>query len=118
LFIQGKKRNLKDETKIKRRLKEHFKKHCREKKNEINKIRTNGTFWAVFGAFVMGLSAYFILNQEISFVFRLILTLVQPTGWFFLWEGLGKIFLTAKDKMPDYRFYKKMAAAEISFASC
>ena len=72
----------------------------------------------MLGAFVMGLSAYFLLNPEDSYAFRIILTLVQPTGWFFLWEGLGKIFLTAKDKMPDYHFYKKMAGAEISFANC
>jgi hypothetical protein len=118
LFIQGKKRNLKDETKIKRRLKEHFKKHCREKKNEVNKIRTHGTFWAVFGAAVMGVSAFFLLDQQDTYALRILLTLIQPTGWFFLWEGLGKIFLTAQDKMPDYHFYKKMAGVEISFSSC
>lgn len=117
-FIQNKKRSLKDETKIKRRLKEHFKKHCKEKKKEVNKIKLNGTFWTIFGAIIMGLSAYFLLDSEDPFAWRMILTLIQPTGWFFLWEGLGKIFITAKDKMPDYYFYKKMANAEISFANC
>lgn len=113
-FIPRKKRNLKEEAKIKRRLKEHFRKHSKEKRKEIRKIKLTGTFWVVLGAGMMILSA-FLVNMPNSFSLHLIMTLVQPAGWFFLWEGLAKILITPKEKTPDYKFYKKMANSEISF---
>ncbi len=114
LFISKKKRNLKEETKIKRRLKEHFRKHAKEKKKEIRKIKLGGAFWAIIGAAMMIVSA-FLVNIPSSFGAHLLMTLIQPAGWFFLWEGLAKILITPKDKIPDYLFYKKMANAEIFF---
>jgi hypothetical protein len=114
LFVPRKKRNLKKEVKIKRRLKEHFKKHAKEKKREIRKIKLVGTFWTVIGAVMMIVSAFFFTTPS-SFFQHLVAVLIQPAGWFFLWEGLAKILITPKDKMPDYRFYKKMANSEISF---
>jgi hypothetical protein len=113
-FIPRKKRNLKEEIKIKRRLKEHFKKHAKEKKEEIRKIKLGGTFWVILGSAMMILSA-FLVNMQSSFTLHLIMTLIQPAGWFFLWEGLAKILITPKERIPDYRFYKKMANSEISF---
>ncbi len=114
LFVPRKKRNLKEETKIKRRLKEHFKKHAKEKKTEIRKLRLEGIFWAVLGSVMMTISAFFFTTPR-SFFQHLVAVLVQPAGWFFLWEGLAKILITPKEKMPDYFFYKKMANSEISF---
>ncbi len=114
LFIPRKKRNLKEEVKIKRRLKEHFKKHAKEKKIEIRRIKLNGTFWTIIGAGTMITSAFFFATPS-SFFQHLMAVLVQPAGWFFLWEGLAKILIAPKEKMPDYRFYKKMANSEISF---
>jgi hypothetical protein len=95
-------------------LREHFKKHSKEKKNEIRKIKLNGTFWAVLGSAMMVLSAFFFTTPS-SFFQHLVAVLIQPAGWFFLWEGLAKILITSKDRIPDYRFYKKMANSEISF---
>jgi len=115
-FLPRKKRNLKEEAKIKRRLKEHFKKHAKEKKIEIRKIRVGGTFWAILGSVMMVTSAFFFTTPS-SFFQHLVATLIQPAGWFFLWEGLAKILITSKDRMPDYRFYKKMANSDISFLS-
>ncbi len=114
LFIPRKKRNLKEEIKIKRRLKEHFKKHTKEKKKEIRKLKLNGIFWVVLGSVMMIVSAFFFTTPS-SFFLHLLATLVQPAGWFFLWEGLAKILITPKEKIPDYLFYKKMANSEISF---
>lgn len=114
LFIPRKKRNSKEEIKIRRRLKEHFKKHAKEKKKEIRKLKLNGTFWVVLGAVMMIVSA-FLVNMQSSFLLHLLMTLIQPAGWFFLWEGLAKILITPKEKIPDYLFYKKMANSEIYF---
>jgi hypothetical protein len=113
-FMPKNKRDPLEEIKIKKRLKEHFNKHFREKKGEIRKLKMQGAFWTLLGAGMMILSV-FLLNMQSSFVLHLLLTLVQPAGWFFLWEGLAKILIVPKEKKPDYCFYKKMTSAEISF---
>jgi hypothetical protein len=113
-FLAKNKRNPLEEIKIKKRLKEHFNKHFIEKRREIRKIKLNGLFWTVIGSAMMIMSV-FLLNLPSSFLLHLLMTLVQPAGWFFLWEGMGKILLTPKEKEPDYNFYKKMAGAEFSF---
>jgi len=117
LFVPKNKRNPLEEIKIKKRLKEHFNKHFQKKKKEISGIKVEGAFWIVLGSIMMIVSAIFFGKQDLSFPVHLLITLVQPAGWFFLWEGLGKILITPQEKMPDYNFYKKMADSEISFAS-
>jgi hypothetical protein len=50
-------------------------------------------------------------------LFDVLLVLAQPAGWFSFWEGLGKIFILAKEKKPDLDFYKKVARANIFFTN-
>jgi hypothetical protein len=116
-FLPKNKRDLLEEIKIKKRLKEHFGKHFREKRREIRKIRMHGTFWVIMGSIMMVLSA-FLIEVKATFLLNLLIILTQPAGWFFLWEGLGKILIVPLEKKPDYSFYKKMLSAEISFANC
>lgn len=113
-LIHKKDRNLKEETKIKRRLKEHFKKHTRINKKKIFDIRLNGLVWFIIGCIMMIACAFF-LNYKGPFWFNILITIASPSGWFFLWEGLGKIFIKSKEFMPDYSFNKKLANAEIIF---
>ena len=116
-FLPKNKRNLLEEIKIKKRLKEHFNKHLRGKRREISGMKMEGAFWAFMGAVMMVVSAFFFGKQDLSFGIHLLTTLVQPAGWFFLWEGLAKILINPKEKLPDYYFYKKMSGSDISFAN-
>ncbi len=116
-FVPKQKRSPLDEIKIKKRLMEHFRKHLIKKKREMFKIGLHGFNWLILGSFMMLLSAIF-LDYKGPFWFNLIISLVHPAGWFFMWEGLGKIFITSKEKEPDYLFYKKMSNARISFLNC
>jgi hypothetical protein len=113
LFVPKNKRSYLEEIKIKRRLKEHFHKHFREKQNEIKKIKLVGFFWFVLGVAVMIGESFLILYS--GFISNLLKIILMPAGWFFFWEGLGKVFIYSKEKKPDYNFYKKMANVEITF---
>ena len=115
-FLPKNKRNSLEEIKIKKRLKEHFNKHLKGKKKEIRKIKLMGSFWVILGSIMMIVSTL-LVDKPNSFSLNLIMTLVQPAGWFFLWEGLGKILITPKEKLPDYHFYKKMSSSQVSFAN-
>ena len=107
------KRNTNKEYEIRKRLRAHFQKHHKEKEKEIKGIKKEGLAWFFLGAVVMLIAAY--VYKFPGFLFEFIFVISQPAGWFFFWEGLGKIFMEAKKKKPDYNFYRKMSKAHIYF---
>lgn len=115
ILVPKKVRNLKEEWKIKKRLKEHFANHHRKEETKIKKIKAEGVLWFVLGtAFILVLS--FLEESSMKgFFIQVIKTILEPAGWFSYWEGLGKIFIVAKEKSSGYDFYKKMTKAEINF---
>lgn len=116
LSVPSKLRDLNDESKIKKRLKNHFHKHYLEKENEIKKLKKEGISWIVIGSILL-LFATLLRTYHPSFITNLILVISEPSGWFSFWEGLGKIFITSKEKEPETIFYKKMSNACVIFRS-
>ncbi|MBS3141351.1 hypothetical protein J4405_04375 [Candidatus Woesearchaeota archaeon] len=113
LLIPKKKRNLKDEEEIKKRMRNHFQKHFREKETEIKGVKKQGALWFALGTIFILSAAYFYSKE--GYFFNVLVVLLEPAGWFSFWEGLGKILIVSKEKNPDYEFYKKMNNAEITF---
>jgi hypothetical protein len=113
-LIPKKKRNLKDEKVIVERLKEHFRKHFIEKNREIKSYQKAGILWISLGIFIIITSVFVSLNFESHFL-ETILKIFEVPSWFLIWEGLGKIFIHAKEKFPEYDFNKKMHSSEINF---
>ncbi len=121
LLIPGKLRKINEEAKIKKRLREYFKKQYHEKLRVIRSTRKRGFGWFVIGSVILMISTvlyeyrYQIISQFLKFLYDFILIISQPAGWFTLWEGLDMIFLKPKENLPDYEFYKKMSNANIYF---
>jgi len=114
LLVPKQKRNYSDEAKIRKRLLEHFHKHFLEKQKEIKQIKKSGIFWFCAGTAIMLLSTYLYLKE--GFLNNFFFIISEPAGWFFFWEGLGKIFIVSKEKKPEFTFYKKMSHTEIIFS--
>src|SRR3989344_2937331 len=114
-FVPKKKRNLIEEVMMKKRLKEHFQRHHKEKKKELNKIKIEGLLWFILGTLIMIASVYFYTIRENGFFYTFLFIVSEPASWFFFWEGLEKIFITAKKELPDYQFYGKMSKADLYF---
>jgi hypothetical protein len=115
LLIPKNQRNLKEEWKIKKRLHEHFAHHSRLEEKEIKKLKWEGMSWFGLGT-VFILSVAYLHKLDITgFIPILLITMLEPAGWFSFWEGLGKIFITAREKSPNLEFYEKMSKAEINF---
>lgn len=112
-LIPKNRRNYQDEIKIKKRLKEYFHKHFKEEEAQISKIKREGIVWFILGALVMS-TGPFLLNLH-GFFYKLLMIMIEPAGWFFFWEGLGKFFIDSKKILPEYEFYKKMARSDIYF---
>jgi|SRR3989344_4524680 len=115
LMIPKAKRSSGDEFKIKKRLNAHFIHHFSEEERKVKRIKTEGILWFFIGGVLMFLAA--LLYQKEGFIFIFLEILLTPAGWFMFWEGLDKVFITARESEPEYRFYKKMINADIMFES-
>lgn len=115
LLVPRHKRNLGYESNIKKRLKNHFQKHHREKLEEQRKIRKQGFLLAVTGTLlILGATS---LYEHKGFLYSLLLVILEPAGWFTVWTGFEKMFESKAEKIEDLGFYKKMAGLKISFYS-
>jgi len=115
LLVEKSKRNLIEEPRIKKRLKEHFQHHFNAKQKEIKGIKLEGVMWFILGAIILSIATFIYGNT--NFFLKFLEIMLTPAGWFMFWEGLAKIFITARDKMPEYEFYTKMTNAQITFLS-
>ena len=122
LLMPKLKRNLNDELKIKKRLKDYFQKHVHEKKREVRSIVRTGLFMAGIGFFLMILGAWLIFTKfsEGTFLAAVLTIVLEPSGWFFFWEGMAKaIFLNEDERKRkrDLEFYSKISRAQVYFLS-
>ncbi len=115
LLVPAHRRNSEYEQQIRKRMKTHFQKHYKEKKNEVKKIRKEGVLWFLLGATLI-FTATWLYTQE-GFIYNMLFVLFEPAGWFTLWNGLDRIFILPREKGPELNFYKKMAKVKIYFYS-
>jgi len=116
-LIPEKDRNADTESQIKRRLKEHFKKHNEQLKVEMKKIIETGLLVAALGFLLMFFSIMLQRSLGDSLIETILVTLFEPSGWFLMFYGLDNTFYSSRSKKPEIEFYNKMAKAEISFIS-
>ncbi len=108
-------RNLEQESLIRKRLKEHFKKHFHLMEKEKNRKIRNGAIIA-FAGFAIILVAAFIATLESKDLFtNFIFVVLEPSGWFAAWSGLDTVFFRSKETDSEIVFYKKMGKAEAEF---
>jgi len=115
LMVPKHKRNTNEEYEIRKRLRNHFQKHFKEKEKEIKSMEKSGLIWFFLGAIVMIFATFLYKYEEVNFLFTFLFIISEPAGWFFFWEGLGKIFIKSREKKPDYEFYRKMSKTKIYF---
>ncbi len=108
-------RVLRDEEIIKKRLKEHFKKHNQELEKEKKGILKLGLWFSFFGILSMFSAAYVLYFLAKLFWTSFLVILLEPAGWFLFWEGLNLIVFKSKEINPQLIFYRKMHLAEIVF---
>ncbi|MEK6892921.1 MAG: hypothetical protein AABX07_01840 [Nanoarchaeota archaeon] len=112
-------RNFEHEVMIKKRLKEHFRKHHHLLEEEIHLVKRRGWFLIILGFFMMFLSIviYSDLVHINTLLKSILIVITEPSGWFLFWIGGEKIVYKAEEKRFDLDFYNKMAEAEVKFSS-
>lgn len=107
-------RNINNELKIRKRLKEHFRKHHQEKEKEIKKVKKDGRIWVGIGVLILMGVVYGLLNVTNTF-FEALIAIFEIPSWFLVWEGMGKIFIDSRKLESEHIFYQKMANAIFTF---
>jgi len=102
------------ETLIIKRLHSHFHKHMQLLQKERSTKVRNGILIALLGFFLTACAAV-LSHYYNSLNAAILLVLLEPAGWFSIWNGLDMVFQGSKTTNEDYNFYQKMATAEIVF---
>ena len=115
ISISKDERNIREETIIKKRLKENFSRNYKKLTKEIGREKRVGAWWVFAGIISISLTIV-IKFLNIGEVTDLIIDsiLIIP-GWFAIWEGMSRIFIENKGLTPNQKFYKKMSKAEVTF---
>ena len=113
LLVPKHKRKFDDENKIRKRLKNHFNKHFKEKEKEMRSVKREGLMWFFLGVVVMVAATFFYKRDE--FIFTLLFIMAEPASWFLFWEGLNLIIFESKKISPNLEFYRKMNECHINF---
>ncbi len=116
-MIPHKKRRLDHEVLIKKRLRDHFRKHMILLELEVAKTKKQGGIMAFAGAFMLVLATLISIYGGDHIWTHILLVLLEPAGWFTAWTGLDEVYYTARQKKPDLDFYQKMSNVEIIFIS-
>lgn len=105
------------EVVIRKRLHEHFRKHATQLEDEAKTLRMRGVFTTASGFILMMIASYISSRRSDSFFYSMLMTVLEPSGWFITWFGLDQLFYTSNQKKPDLEFYSKMAKCDIEFIS-
>jgi hypothetical protein len=107
-------RDLSDEATLRKRLREHFRKHA-ERLGRVHR-RTLWTSVAVAAAGFGVLTASAVLRGQPEAFWRTLLNVVlEPSGWFAVWFGLDRLVYGARHTRRKRAFYRRMATADVGF---
>ncbi len=113
LLIPKIKKNKQDEEKIKKRLLTYFEKHYHESQMEQRKARNEAIRMLFIGALITLAGA--LLRSKAGLMYSIMVVILEPAGWFTMWNGFDRLILEPREKKQEYDFYKKMAHMDIKF---
>jgi hypothetical protein len=118
IMIEKEKRNLKEETIVKNRLKKYFEKYYEIMKKKKAGIIKKGVYFILSGIILMFAATFLLFNFKQESLFTSFFTiLLEPGGWFLFWKGLELVLFEAKEETPDLQFYERMVNSNIKFDS-
>lgn len=117
LLIPTTLRKTTEENIIKRRLNDHFNKHAALQNKERRKVVLSGFGMIFFGVLLMAGATIIFHNYRENWIYSLLMVLLEPAGWFMVWEGMYLAIFVNRSQRPELIFYQKVSAAEVKFGS-
>ncbi len=114
-LIPGNHQKADHESMIRKRLREHFKKHADLLKKEQQSMVKKGRMVAFTGFLLLIVAAWVHYVNGERFIWSLITVVLEPAGWFTIWTGLDTVLFKSKQNQTEKEFYEKMSHAEMKF---
>lgn len=106
------------EATLVKRLKAYFRLKGRDFEKQERSIKNSGVYFILTGIAALFIFAFLVPYLGAGPLPTLLEILLVPVGWFFTWEGLGKLLLGERNKvMKQLDFYQKLSKANFIFIS-
>jgi len=117
-FLPSKLRHEKTEAQIVKRLHAYFRNQAKEAKKENQGRVRKGLAFIATGFIALFTFAFLLESLPEDPLLTFLEILLVPVGWFFTWEGLGKLLLGEHDKAQrQIAFYQNLSKANFIFLS-
>ncbi len=109
-------KNSTSEELIKTRLRNHFRKHYRDIKEEFARRNRLAILMVIIGAVIGAADAILLADSAISTILKdAVEIILTPASWYTIWTGFDRLVVKPKEDVADEIFYKKMVDAQITF---
>lgn len=102
---------------IKKRLKEHFRKHAEIEDKKLKKMINQGIVYVILGNMLILARAVLLYNEIMnkSFFAAFFTGFLETPSWFLIFEGLIMIIFKSRKQVPETLFYDKLKNSTIEF---
>jgi hypothetical protein len=115
LVLPHNKRKEEVEPEIGSSLKEEINKRLAILRNNATHIYRKGIQLLFLGTLLLFGSSFIVYKSYQSYWFILPRVVLEPAGWFMIWNGLESLFYKFKDIQKDISFYETVANMKIHF---
>ena len=96
-------------------LKQYFQNQHLAIRSEIHHLRRKGLLLTLLGFILMIVAAYVDYINAASFLFSVIRVILEPAGWFLIWNGLETLIYELKTRKVQFLFFEKLNHCNIQF---
>jgi hypothetical protein len=97
------------------RLKKYFKANYLRVYTEIKSIRIKGLMLVFSAIVILSAATWVSLIQDKNMLWSFMLVILEPAGWFTIWNGLDLLFFAPGKRAGDLDFYQKMSDCQMIF---
>ena len=115
LLIPKEKESKEKDTIVQKRLSAHFRSQAETDRKALNETRIKGSLICILGFSFMIIAAAINYYNLKSLIPIILVTILEPAGWFSIWTGFEGIFIKPQELRPAIQFSEKMSKASIVF---
>jgi hypothetical protein len=117
LLLPEGERDAETESIIGKRLHSYFKDHNNKEIVDKRKATIRACVMLVAGFALMIGAAYTVKNRSESFLHNFLFVILEPGGWFLVWNGFDELIFSSRKRQQAVGFYTKVARSKIMFLS-
>ncbi|MBX7140496.1 MAG: hypothetical protein K1X63_05380 [Chitinophagales bacterium] len=117
LFIPEPARKREAESEIITSLQNYFFKNLNVAEHALRKLVQQGIWMGLIGIALLLIATYMVYEAFPGFLATAVTVVLQPAGWFLVWNGLDNIFFESKELKNERSFLGKMQDCSIQFRS-